>query len=157
MQERRPVPALTITRDRRARRRATAVIFAVAAVVVLLDQIAKSWAASALADRDIHVIWTLRFSLSYNSGVAFGLGKGVAPVLVGVAVVVVVGVVLFGRAEATLPRAIALGLIVGGAAGNLADRIFRSHGGAVIDFIDLQWWPVFNVADAAITCGGILL
>ena len=46
---------------------------------------------------------------------------------------------------------------VGGAVGNLTDRLFRHNGGAVIDFIDLRWWPVFNVADAAITCGAILL
>jgi signal peptidase II len=54
-----------------------------------------------------------------------------------------------------------LGLVLGGALGNLADRVFRDGsgflGGAVIDFIDLQWWPVFNVADIAVTVGGVLL
>jgi signal peptidase II len=53
--------------------------------------------------------------------------------------------------------AIALGLVLGGALGNLADRLIRGHGGAVIDFIDFQWWPVFNVADMAITIGAVLL
>jgi signal peptidase II len=55
---------------------------------------------------------------------------------------------------------VAAGLVLGGAIGNLVDRVFRSPGflsGAVIDFIDLRWWPVFNLADAAITCGCLLL
>ena len=50
-----------------------------------------------------------------------------------------------------------MGLLLGGAAGNLTDRLVRHHHGAVIDFIDLKWWPVFNVADASIVCGAILL
>ncbi|HEX7167995.1 MAG TPA: signal peptidase II, partial [Acidimicrobiales bacterium] len=50
-----------------------------------------------------------------------------------------------------------LGLVLGGAVGNLADRLFRDHGGAVVDFVDLQWWPVFNVADIAISVGAVLL
>ena len=57
--------------------------------------------------------------------------------------------------------AVALGLVLGGAAGNLLDRLFREGsgflGGGVVDFIDLQWWPIFNVADAAVTIGGLLL
>jgi len=58
---------------------------------------------------------------------------------------------------ATWAGAVALGLLAGGAAGNLVDRLLRDHGGAVVDFIDLQWWPVFNLADAAITCGAVAL
>ena len=54
-------------------------------------------------------------------------------------------------------RAVAMGLVLGGALGNLTDRVFRSNGGAVVDFIDPQWWPIFNVADAAVVCGAILL
>jgi signal peptidase II len=49
-----------------------------------------------------------------------------------------------------------LGLIIGGALGNLVDRLVRHHAGAVIDFVDLRWWPVFNVADAAITVGVVV-
>jgi signal peptidase II len=50
-----------------------------------------------------------------------------------------------------------MGLLLGGAVGNLVDRLIRHHHGAVIDFVDLRWWPVFNVADASITIGAILL
>jgi signal peptidase II len=69
------------------------------------------------------------------------------------AVLLVVGT----RSVETPWAAVGLGLLVGGAVGNLADRLVGGHGGAVVDFIDLQWWPAFNVADAAITCGAVLL
>ena len=126
--------------------------------VVALDQATKTWALRALADGPVHVVWTLRLNLSFNSGAAFGLGKGLAPFLVAAGVVTVVVLVGLGRTTGTTGAAsVALGLVVGGAVGNLADRLFRDHRGAVVDFIDLQWWPVFNVADAAITCGALLL
>ena len=78
------------------------------------------------------------------------------------AVVVVVVLVRFGRLVSNLPTAIALGMVLGGAVGNLTDRLFRSDGngflgGHVVDFIDFQWWPVFNVADMGIVVGGLLL
>ena len=71
-------------------------------------------------------------------------------------------IVLFvvGRSVDRTAVAVALGLVLGGAVGNLVDRVFRSPGfgrGSVIDFVDLRWWPVFNVADAAITVGCVLL
>jgi signal peptidase II len=73
--------------------------------------------------------------------------------------IAVVAVMIFmtGRRQPTPAVTVAMGLILGGALGNLVDRLFRHHGGAVIDFIDLQWWPVFNVADACLVVGGILL
>jgi signal peptidase II len=126
--------------------------------VVAVDQLTKSWALRRLADAPLDVFWTLRFNLSFNSGVAFGIGRGSAGVLILVAVVVVVLIVGLGRTGITTGlQAVSAGLVLGGAAGNLVDRLVRHHGGAVIDFIDLQWWPVFNVADAAITCGAVLL
>lgn len=131
---------------------------ATAIAVVVLDQITKSWALRALDDGPRHVVWTLRLALSFNSGAAFGLGKGLAPLLVVVGVVMVVLLVGLGRsAGTTAPAVVALGLVLGGAVGNLADRVVRDHGGAVVDFIDLQWWPVFNLADAAISSGAVLL
>ncbi|HET7489112.1 MAG TPA: signal peptidase II [Acidimicrobiales bacterium] len=131
---------------------------ATAAAVVVLDQLAKTWALRALADGPRPVVWTLRLNLSFNSGAAFGLGQGLAPLLVVVAVVLVVLLAGFWRSSTTtMAAAVGLGLVLGGACGNLADRLVRHHGGAVIDFVDLQWWPVFNVADAAITCGAVLL
>lgn len=128
-----------------------------AGTVVALDQLTKSWALRALDDGPIDLVWTLRFKLSFNSGAAFGLGQGLAPLFMVVAIVVLVAVVGFGRVAATTPATVvALGLIVGGAVGNLADRFLRDHDGAVVDFIDLQWWPIFNVADAAISVGALL-
>lgn len=156
LQERRPVPALTP--PRRARPLPVALAGVTGAAVVALDQATKSWALRALDDGPVHLVWTLRLNLSFNSGAAFGIGRGLAPVLVAAGVVMVVVLVGVGRSfEGGRAGAVALGLVLGGAAGNLADRLFRGHGGAVVDFIDLQWWPVFNVADVAITCGAALL
>ena len=126
--------------------------------MVALDQLTKSWALRALDDGPVHVLWTLRLRLSFNSGAAFGLGPGLAPLLVVVGIVLVVALLGFGRAAtSTLAGTVALGLVLGGAVGNLVDRLLRQHGGAVVDFVDLQWWPVFNVADAAISCGVVVL
>ena len=131
---------------------------ATAAAVVVADQATKTWALRALGDSPRHLVWTLRLNLSFNSGAAFGIGRGLAPLLVVIGVVIVLVLVGMGRsAGATLPTVVAFGLVLGGASGNLIDRLVRDHGGAVVDFIDLQWWPVFNVSDAAITCGAILL
>ncbi|HEX2699382.1 MAG TPA: signal peptidase II [Acidimicrobiales bacterium] len=151
MQERRPVPALSPSR-RLSLGAATAV------AVVVLDQLTKSWALRALDDGPRHLVWTLRLKLTFNSGAAFGLGQGLAPLLIVVGVGLVVVLLGVGRsAGTTLPAIVSVGLVLGGAVGNLADRLVRDHGGAVVDFVDLQWWPVFNVADAAITCGAVLL
>ena len=159
MQERRSVTALTavprLGQPTGARR--WALVGLVAAAVVALDQLTKSIAERELANGPVHVIWTLQLNLSYNNGVAFSLGRGWAPVIVPVGIVLVALLVGMGRTVATVAGLLALGLVLGGAAGNLTDRLIRGHGGSVIDFIDLQWWPVFNVADAAIVCGGALL
>lgn len=130
---------------------------AVATAVLALDQLSKHWALAALADGPIHVGWTLDLDLSFNSGVAFGLGRGGSAVLVVAALALVVVVAGLGRtALASALGSVALGLVVGGAAGNLVDRTVRDQPG-VIDFIDLGWWPVFNLADAAISLGVVLL
>ncbi len=135
-----------------------ALLVAVAAGVVAVDQLTKTWALRALADGPVHLVWTLRLNLSFNTGAAFGLAPGLAPLLVVVGIVLITALLgLGGRATTTRAGTVGLGLVLGGAVGNLADRLVRSHDGAVVDFIDLQWWPVFNVADAAITCGVVLL
>ena len=135
--------------------------FVVAAVVVVLDQITKSWAVNALANgRIIDVWWTLRFSLGFNSGMAFSRATGYGPLIGVIATVAVVWLSLGLRRADSFGSAIGVALVTGGAAGNLLDRIFRGRGwlhGSVVDFIDLQWWPVFNIADSAITAGGIIL
>jgi signal peptidase II len=132
----------------------------IAIIVVVLDQLTKAWALSALDDRDIDLFWTLRLHLTHNSGMAFSRGEGLGPVIGVVALVVVAALLVSLRRQTTPASMIAVGLVIGGAAGNVVDRLFRSPGwlrGAVIDFIDLQWWPIFNVADMAITIGGLLL
>ena len=137
--------------------RATRMSLLVAGVIVVLDQLSKAWVLRDLADgRIIHVIWTLQFNLTYNRGMAFSRGTGLGPVIGVIALVVVVMLLLsLRRADNSLTR-LATGLIIGGAVGNILDRLFRGSGwmrGAVIDFIDFQWWPVFNIADMAIMIG----
>lgn len=113
----------------------------------------------ALDDRDIDLVGSLRFHLVENAGSAFSLNRGLGPVLALVAAVVVVVLVRMGRVYSDHRHLVALGLLAGGAAGNLVDRLVRGgHGfgrGHVVDFVDLQWWPVFNAADVAITFGAI--
>jgi signal peptidase II len=82
--------------------------------------------------------------------------------LIGVVALIVVVVLLASlRRAPSLGNAIALGLVIGGAASNILDRLFRSGSGflsgQVVDFIDFQWYPVFNLADSAIVVGGLLL
>jgi signal peptidase II len=129
----------------------------ISAVIVLLDQVSKAWALRDLADgRIIQVIWTMQFNLTFNRGMAFSRGTGIGPIIGVIGLVVVVLLLLsLRRADNTLTR-VATGLIIGGALGNILDRLFRGSGwmrGAVVDFIDFQWWPVFNVADMAIMIG----
>ena len=131
---------------------------AVAVVALVLDQATKTWALERLAGREpLHVLGSLQLALAFNSGVAFSLGQGSGLVIVPIALAVVLVVVYVARSMSGRLAAAAVGLIVGGAVGNLVDRLVRGHDGAVVDFIDLQWWPVFNVADAAIVVGGVLL
>ena len=126
-----------------------------AAVVVAADQLTKSWAVERLADGPIHVIGPIDLALSFNSGAAFSLGPGLTPFVIAAGVVLLVLLIAMTRSITTTTTAVALGLLIGGACGNLTDRLFRDHDGAVVDFIDVGWWPVFNVADSALVCGGI--
>ena len=133
----------------------------IAAVVVLIDQLSKRAALNALSGGDAHhVIWTLQWNLSFNRGMAFSTGEGAGPIIGVVALVVVVVLLLSLRKSGGRIATIAIGLVVGGALGNIADRSFRDSGwlrGRVIDFIDFQWFPIFNVADMCINVGGALL
>jgi signal peptidase II len=128
--------------------------------VVVLDQLTKWWAVENLQDRDIDLFWTLRLNLSYNTGMAFGQGQGWGPIIAVIAMVVIVVLLLGLRREGGRLTEIAVGLIIGGAVGNVIDRVFRSPGrlrGGVVDFIDFQWFPIFNLADTGITVGGFLM
>lgn len=145
--------------DRLARRGA-ALLFTTAAAVYVADRLSKLWAERQLADAPMEVIrgvLTLRFTT--NSGGAFSLGQS-APWLFATATLVVVGLIVATafRHRSAL-GALALGLILGGALGNLTDRAVRGPGlrGRVVDFVDVHVWPVFNVADSAIVVGALLL
>jgi len=129
----------------------------VMAAVVAIDQLTKWWAVTRLASGPIHVIGTFDLELSRNTGVSFSLFQGKGFVLVPIAVVLVAGLATMAWHAPSAGRAALLGLILGGAVGNLCDRVFRDNHGAVVDFIALHFWPTFNVADASIVIGCLLL
>lgn len=132
-----------------------------AVTIVAADQLTKWWALQALDDETIDLFWTLRLRLVFNTGAAFSLVEGMGPILALGAVVIAAVLLWIGRVAPNRGTAIALGTIAGGALGNLTDRLLRDGegflGGAVVDFIDVQWWPVWNVADMAIVLGGAAL
>ncbi|HEX3394376.1 MAG TPA: signal peptidase II [Acidimicrobiales bacterium] len=142
------------------RTRRNALVVGGALAVVALDQLTKAWAMHDLADGPVDVVGPVRFALTRNTAGAFGLGGALVPFLALGALVLVVALVTRADVIARPGLALAAGLVLGGALGNLVDRLVRSPGllrGAVVDFVDLRWWPVFNLADAAITCGCLLL
>jgi len=131
------------------------------ASVVIADQASKNWALNSLSDgRTIDLVWTLRFNLVFNSGMAFSKGQGLGR-LIGLLAIGVAVWLWFGLQKATSRLSvIGTSMLIGGALGNVVDRMFRGEkwlAGAVVDFIDLQWFPVFNVADSAVTVGAAVL
>ncbi|WP_068160032.1 signal peptidase II [Rhodococcus phenolicus] len=137
-------------------------LLSVAVVIFALDLLTKILAVANIDPRDpISIIGdTVTLTLVRNPGAAFSMATGMTWVLTIVAIAVVIGVVKIGRTLQSGWWALGLGLVLGGALGNLVDRIFRSPGplqGHVVDFVSVGWWPVFNVADSAIVCGAILL
>jgi signal peptidase II len=139
-----------------SQRRRIVGVLAIAALVVVADQAAKTWAEHRLARGSIEVAWTLRLKLVLNPGIAFSLGRGSTRLVTVMALVILAIVVVVAWRSTGWVLGLALGLVMGGATGNLLDRLLRHNGGQVIDFIDLRWWPVFNVADAAVSCGVLL-
>lgn len=129
---------------------------------VALDQLTKLWAVRALTDAppiDVAGDW-LQLRLVYNSGAAFSLGTGSTWVFTVLASVVVTLLVAYARRVTHRGYAVALALLLGGAAGNLTDRLLREPGfahGEVVDFFALPNFPVFNVADIGITCAAVLI
>jgi signal peptidase II len=143
--------------------RHTGTFFGAAAVVVALDQLTKHWALSALADGPIDLVGSLRLNLVFNDRAAFSLGGGGnTRVIASIGLVLVAVLLTMGLRAERRGWALGLGILLGGALGNLVDRAFRSGdgflGGRVVDMVDVQWWPVFNVADAALWVGiGVLV
>jgi signal peptidase II len=153
----RPGPA----RVRRAG--ALAVMLGVAAVVVTADAISKALALRHLAgDRSVRLLdGLLTLRLTLNPGAAFGFGTSYTVIIALIACGVVVYVIRIATRLRSLAWTIALGLLLGGAAGNLADRLFRAPGpfrGSVVDWLNLPHFAwTFNLADAAITCAAVLI
>jgi signal peptidase II len=138
------------------------ILFVVAAAVLALDIASKAIVVATLSGRApvrlLGGLLTLRESR--NSGAAFSIGTSMTVVFTLIAVGVIVFIVRTSRRIYSLPWAVALGLLLGGAMGNLGDRIFRAPGpfrGWVVDWIELPHWPVFNLSDSAIVCGGVLM
>ncbi len=126
-----------------------------------LDQLTKWWAVNDLADGPVVLIPdVLQLRLTYNTGASFSIFTNAGPILAIVAFGVV-GLIIYVLGDARRRiEAVALGLVLGGAIGNLLDRLFRGSGlldGAVVDFIDFSFFATFNVADAAINVGVALL
>jgi signal peptidase II len=129
--------------------------------IVLLDQLTKAWVTSALADGPQSIIGdTVELRLSRNPGGAFSLLTGFTPLLAILAVIVAIVLVRVAQRMTDPVMVIALSLVLGGAIGNLLDRLFRAPGflrGEVVDFVRIGAFPTFNVADSAITIGAVLL
>ncbi|MEU0446468.1 signal peptidase II [Streptomyces tendae] len=148
--------------ERTRGKRRVAVLFAVALFAYLLDLGSKMLVVAKLEHHEpIEIIgdW-LRFVAIRNAGAAFGFGEAFTIIFTVIAAAVIVVIARLARKLHSLPWAIALGLLLGGALGNLTDRIFRAPGvfeGAVVDFIAPKHFAVFNLADSAIVCGGILI
>ena len=147
--------------ERVIRPRRVAVLLAVAAGALALDIVSKVVVVAQLPDRPpvrlLGGLLTLR--VTRNSGAAFSIGTGMTLVLTLIAVSVIIAILRTARRLRSLPWAITLGLLLGGATGNLVDRLLRSPGplrGHVVDWIELPHWPVFNLADSAIVCGGLI-
>jgi len=144
-------------------RRRVGVLVTVAALVWAADVISKVIVVATLSENaPVPVIGPLlRLDYIRNPGAAFSLGAdGYTVVFTLIAAAVIIAILRMARTLASRRWAVALGLLLGGALGNLTDRIARSPGplrGWVVDFIQLPHWPVFNLADSAICCGGALM
>ena len=145
-------------------RRRVAVLAGVAAFALAADIVSKVLVVAHLQpDQPVHVLGNVfELWLTRNPEAAFNIGFGMTAIFTLIAFVVVVYIIRMARKLYSLAWAIALGLLLGGAAGNLGDRIFRAPGlfrGDVVDWIGVvpRYYPIFNLADSAIVCGGILM
>ena len=142
-------------------RRRLPLLLGVAGVVLVADIVSKQIVVAKLSDRGpVDVIPSvLDLELTRNAGAAFGFAAGATVIFTVVAVAVVLFIARAARKLASTGWAWSLGLLLGGALGNLGDRIFRDPAplrGHVVDWIHIHHWPVFNLADSAIVVGGLL-
>ncbi|AEN09419.1 MULTISPECIES: signal peptidase II [unclassified Streptomyces] len=144
------------------RRKKILVLLCVAVLAYLLDLGSKMLVVAKLEHQEpVELIgdW-LQLDVIRNAGAAFSFGEAFTVIFTAIAAVVIIVIVRLARKLYSLPWAIALGLLLGGALGNLTDRVFRAPGvfeGAVVDFISPAHFAVFNLADSAIVCGGFLI
>ena len=143
------------------RRRRMGVLLAVAGAVLTADAISKAVVVATLSGhRPVRMLGgLLTLQVMRNPGAAFNIGMSMTVVFTAIAVGVIVFILRTARRLRSLPWAITLGLLLGGATGNLADRLLRAPSplrGYVVDWIELPHWPVFNLADSAIVCGGAI-
>lgn len=158
--ERDAVPETDAAPERVPRR--LRLLLSIAAIVLILDVVTKVLAVKLLPPgQPVPIIGdTVTWTLVRNSGAAFSMATGYTWVLTLIATGVVVGIFWMGRRLVSPWWAVGLGMILGGAMGNLVDRFFRAPGplrGHVVDFLSVGWWPVFNVADPSVVGGAILL
>lgn len=139
-----------------------ALLVGVAVVAYALDQSTKAWASSALDPlRPKQVVGSLlQLHLTNNPGAAFSIATNATWLLTIIAAAVIVATIFFARRLRSRPWACALGLLIGGALGNLTDRFVRDPGGGrghVVDFLELPHWPIFNVADCCVVTAACLI
>ena len=150
-------------RRRLSRRTVLWTIAAIGAVIAVIDQITKNWAVDSLPllEPQPFIGEILQLTLLYNSGAAWGMGAEITPVVTCLQLAIVAGVIVFAVKAVRSPwYTAALGLIMGGALGNVHDRLLREPGpfrGAVVDFLELPNWPVFNIADMAVVGGATMI
>ena len=157
-----------VTPPARPRPRRVGLFLVVAVVAVVLDIVSKVLVVANIEQRrdPLRILGgAIYLDVARNSGAAFSLGTGFTVILTAVALAVVVVIGRTAGRMRSIGWAVALGLVLGGAIGNLIDRLFRSPGvgrGHVVDWISAfgpngVHWPIFNLADSAIVCGGILV
>ena len=133
------------------------VVAFVAILVIIIDQFTKSLAESNLALHSVKLVGPLSLQLVYNSGVAFSIGTGNTVLVTVLEILVILGIILYVRTIKSTGLAVGFGLVIGGALGNIVDRLFRHNGGSVIDFIHTGFWPTFNLADSAVVIGLVVI
>jgi len=154
--------------SRNIRSKSMIIVAVVAVIVIALDQWTKNWALTTMRPRmgadgegPINLAGTwLRLIYVENTGAAFSLGTGVTWLFSLIAVIVIIVVIRTATRLGSIWWAVALGGLLGGAIGNLIDRLTRAPGvgrGYVVDFIQLPYWPVFNVADMCVVSSAILM
>ena len=163
-----PAAAAAPSTPRPVRPALVATLLVVATTVVVVDQLTKQWALSTLprngTGRPVVEGW-LQWRLTFNPGAAFNMATGTTWIFTIIATVVAITILRVSRRLGSRGWALALGLLLGGAVGNLGDRLFRAPGfarGHVVDFIEyLKFpfidFPIFNVADSCITVAAVLI